>query len=107
MVEGSYTFHADRMDYRVPYSEILFFSVDRNYVSLTTTEKTYIFKSSLKEIAATLPKCFVQTTRSTIVNLMNVSAISKTAVTFGKFGKKAKITEQFLDSLQTAFITLN
>lgn len=107
MVDGSYTFHADRMDYRVPYSEILFFSVDRNYVRLTTTEKTYIFKSSLKEIAAALPACFVQTSRSTIVNLMNVSAISKTAVTFGRFGKKAKITEQYLDSVQTAFITLN
>jgi len=106
-VEGSYAFRADRMDYRISYSDILFFSVDRNYVSLTTVDKTYIFKSSLKEIAVSLPECFVQTSRNTIVNLMNVSAISKTAATFGKYGKKARITEQYLDYVQTAFVTLN
>lgn len=107
MTEGSYTFRADRMDYRIPYSDILYFSVERNYVSLTTVDKTYIFKSSLKEIAASLPKCFVQTSRDTLVNLTNVSAISRTAATFGMYGKKAKITEQYLDDVQTAFITLN
>ena len=87
--------------------EQLVFSVDRNYVSLTTLDKTYIFKASLKEIAASLPKCFVQTSRDTLVNLTNVSAILRTAATFGKYGKKAKITEQYLDDVQTAFITLN
>lgn len=92
------------MDYRIPYSYILFFSVERNYVSMTTVDKTYNLKSSLKKIAASLPKCFVQTSRASLVNLTNVSAISRTVATFGKYGKKAKITEQYLDDVQTAFI---
>lgn len=107
MTGGSFAFRADRVDYRIPYSDILFFTVDRNYVSLTTVNKTYIFKSSLKEIAASLPKCFVQTSRDTLVNLTNVSAISKTAAAFNKYAKKAKITEQYPDDVQTAFMTLN
>lgn len=60
----------------IPYSSILYISVNRHYVYIYTAEKTYEQYTNLNALIQKLPYHFVQVHRSYIVNLQHIQKYS-------------------------------
>lgn len=60
----------------IPYSDIIFCSVNRHYVDITTKDKVYIQHIDLSDLLKVLPNEFVQVHRSYIVNMSHVFSIT-------------------------------
>lgn len=78
-------FVKDQLVYqRIPVREIEFVQAFRNYLEITSCEKKYVLRSSLKSFADRLPReVFFQTHRSFLVNLTLVDQIGSNFVGIG------------------------
>ena len=61
---------------KVPYDEIQYFTADSHTLTLFTDDKSYTFRSSLNDISRELPVFFAPTSRSCIINIKKISAIT-------------------------------
>lgn len=70
---------------KIPFTELLYFKANGNYVEIHTKKKKVVLKHSLKEIAETLvDHPFFQTQRSYIVNLEHIDSIGSNHVSIDK-----------------------
>ncbi len=74
----SYIFKSEGELYRIPYDDILFFSIDskHGYVNITTKTKSFVVKKTISSILKELndPR-FMKTHKSCIVNLYNIEKV--------------------------------
>lgn len=67
-------------DYYINRNEILFFETCDNKTAAHTPDKMYYTDYRLYELEQILPKNFIRVSKSTVINLQKVSAISKNPV---------------------------
>lgn len=61
---------------KIPFSEIVWFESDKNYVEINTTDKKYLIRTSLKQILEKLPdNYFVKCHKQYIVNILHIEGI--------------------------------
>lgn len=66
---------------QIPFHKIITISIVKHYVDITTTEKIYACRLSLKEILRHLPTEFIQCHRSYIINMRHIQKIAGTTIT--------------------------
>lgn len=79
-LEGYFHFKVKNSDFRLKFSEILYFESRLRKVLLVTESRTYEFYNSLNELFPKLPKYFVQIHRSYIINIKKVNAFCGNSV---------------------------
>lgn len=63
--------------HKVPFSIILYFKSDKNYIEIFTTGKTYLIRSTIGNLLQELPgNQFVKVHRSYVVNVSKITAIN-------------------------------
>ena len=71
------TLYRDKTEYYIPLKDILFFESDGNIICAHTVEKTFITKYKLYELEKMLPWYFTRISKSAILNINKVYAITK------------------------------
>ena len=104
---GCFSFHGGGADYKIDYSEILLMNSERNNVLIQTKSGIYSLRTTIKELHSKLPDFFVQCSRGTLLNMMNVSAISRTSASFRDSELRATISKQYFAAVFAAFTALN
>ena len=104
---GVFCFHADRTEHRLDYDDILMISMERNYAIVTTRTKTYSLRTTMKDLTEQLPERFIQCARGKLINITNVSAISRTDASFDRSDLRVKISRQYFDAVYEAFNAMN
>lgn len=69
--------YQDNKEYFIPLADILFVETDARVLQVHTADDTYSRKDSLHETGAILPPFFLQISKSTIVNLNQVGAVTR------------------------------
>lgn len=87
---------------RIPFHEIRYLEVQRNYVTVHGAE-AYTVKKTLNELEGELDERFCRTGRSYIVNLLFVKKITKTQVVL-KDGKEIPLSRNFYEKMNRAMI---
>lgn len=87
---------------RVPFHEIRYLEVQRNYVTVQGAE-AYTVKKTLSELEEELDESFCRTGRSYIVNLRFVKKITRTQVIL-KDGKELPLSRNFYEKINRAMI---
>ena len=72
---------------------ILFVESDKNYVKIYTKQEVYKYRNTLHEFQEQLPKNFVQTHKSFLVNFDWITSVSKTLIEIDEF--KIPISKSF------------
>ena len=98
-----FTIYTDKTARRIPYHDILFIEVTRNYATAHSDNGKLVFRSTVAQLHEQLPDYFVQSSRNTMVNIMRVTEISPTGITFGKYDVKADITKSNIKNIQEMF----
>lgn len=70
-------FYKAEKEYYIPPKEILFFETDGNGISAHTIDNVFHVKYKLYELEDILPGCFMRVSKSTILNLNEVYAVTK------------------------------
>lgn len=76
-----YIFKNKQTIFKIPYSNILYYTSCRHYIDITTTETTHRQLGSLKVILPSLPPQFMQCHRTTIVNIHHIQCINGAYIT--------------------------
>lgn len=79
-LEGYFHFKVKGSDFRLKFSEILYFESRLRKVLLVAESQTYEFYNSLNELIPKLPTYFVQIHRSYIINIKKVRAFCGNSV---------------------------
>lgn len=87
---------------RIPFHEIRYLEVQRNYVTVHGAE-AYTVKKTLNELEEELDESFCRTGRSYIVNLLFVKRITKAQVVL-KDGKEIPLSRNFYEKMNRAMI---
>lgn len=87
---------------RLPFHEIRYLEVQRNYVTVYG-EEAYTVKKTLNELEEELDESFCRTGRSYIVNLHFVKKITRTQVIL-KDGKELPLSRNFYEKINRAMI---
>ena len=82
-------------------------SMERNYAIVTTRTKTYSLRTTMKDLTEQLPERFIQCARGKLINITNVSAISRTDASFDRSDLRVKISRQYFDAVYEAFNAMN
>lgn len=88
---------------RINLEDILFVEGLKDYVKITTTQKNYVTKSSMKNVEEKLPQeQFIRAHKSFIVNLSKVEAFENNHILMGghKIPLGSNNKEQFLEFLE-------
>lgn len=89
---------------KIRVSDILYAEVSGHYISLNTKEQKYFFKESIKNIRSKMPEdCFVQVSRSVIVNLQNVERITRKECTLCD-GSVVSVSRGCYEELNNKFV---
>lgn len=81
LINATYLYRNKQDFIRIPYENILTFSSNRHSIDILTTEGHYEQYATLNSILEHLPKQFVQTSRSCIVNMAHIDMISRNTIT--------------------------
>ncbi len=73
-LEGYFRFRIKGADYKLKFSEILYFESRLRKILLVTETKSYEFYRNLNELITDLPKYYVQIHRSYVINIKKVTA---------------------------------
>lgn len=87
---------------RIPFHEIRYLEVQRNYVTVHGAE-AYTVKKTLNELEEELDESFCRTGRSYIVNLLFVKKITKAQVVL-KDGEEIPLSRNFYEKMNRAMI---
>jgi DNA-binding LytR/AlgR family response regulator len=71
------TFYQKNQEYYFPTEEILFFETEGEHVNAHTAKDVYQIKYRLYELEQILPRFFVRTAKSTIVNVRQIYSITR------------------------------
>ena len=74
------SFKCDNKFHKLAYSDIYYFEQCAHMVKIHTEKETPTYRSSMKELIASLPSYFVVTSRSYIVNMREVISITNSGV---------------------------
>jgi two-component system LytT family response regulator len=84
---------------KIDFKDIIVFEAQKEYISIHTAKKKYIFYKRMKELQTELPNHFVRVHHSFIINLDFVSRIESSTVTLDKF--EIPIGETFKENFLT------
>ena len=73
-LEGYFRFRIKGADYKLKFSEILYFESRLRKILLVTETKSYEFYRNLNQLITDLPKYYVQIHRSYVINIKKVTA---------------------------------
>jgi DNA-binding LytR/AlgR family response regulator len=93
---------ADKKNYKIDFSELLFLEAQGDYVKFVTTERTIMVHGTLKEFISQLPaKRFEQIHKSYVISLSNVDYVEGNIVKVGvhKLPVSLSFKEQFLKKM--------
>ncbi|MCR5738171.1 MAG: LytTR family transcriptional regulator [Eubacterium sp.] len=104
--ESKITLYRDKTEYYIPIKDILFFESDGDIICAHTKEKTFISKHKLYELEQILPWYFTRISKSAILNVKKVYAITKnitasSAVEFYGTTKMVYVSRGFYKSLMS------
>ena len=104
--ESKITLYRDRTEYYIPIKDILFFESDGYIICAHTVENTFITKNKLYELEKMLPWYFTRISKSAILNIKKVYAITKnitssSAVEFYGTTKNVYVSRGFYKSLMS------
>lgn len=83
--------------YRLDPTEILFLEKDGNYMNYRTVNQTVMARETIRESLEKLPKSFIQTHKSYIVNLGKVVSYDKNVLNMGK--DKIPVSDSYRDQV--------
>lgn len=101
--KGSLKIYVDKVYYMVDYRDILIVQVSRNYTTITTSSRKYCYRCTMKELMMQLPKCFVQVSRNTVVNINKVTAISNDMAYLKRYGITVEVGGAYIGQLCKTF----
>jgi DNA-binding LytR/AlgR family response regulator len=92
-------------EYFVPKQDILFFETSDGKVTAHTRERMYYADSTLFQLEGILPNCFMRVSKSCILNVMQISAISHNItgngeVLFKDTAKKVYVSRGYYKALK-------
>ncbi|MCR5736277.1 MAG: LytTR family transcriptional regulator [Eubacterium sp.] len=104
--ESTITLYRDKTEYYIPIKDILFFESDGDIICAHTKETTFITKYKLYELEKMLPWYFTRISKSAILNVKKVYAITKnitasSAVEFQGTTKMVYVSRGFYKSLMS------
>ena len=71
------TFYKENQEFYFPLDNILFFETEGEYIYAHTASDEYRIKYRLSELDEILPRHFIRTSKSAIVNVMQVYSITR------------------------------
>lgn len=98
-----YIFRSRQTIYKIPYSNILYFTSCKHYAEIVTTEMTYHHLEALKNILIHLPPQFMQCHRTTIVNVQHIQCINGTLITMSN-GATLPVSKTYLESIRNGIL---
>lgn len=75
--EPKFTFYKKNQSFYFPLSDVLFFETENDYVYAHTKDEMYRVTLRLYELENTLPKEFVRSSKSTILNVIHVFSVNR------------------------------
>lgn len=82
--EGETVLTLGDTEYYVPKRDLIFFETDDGKVTAHTRDRMYYTGMTLQSLEKTLPHCFVRASKSCIVNVYAVCALSKNITGIGE-----------------------
>ncbi len=71
------TFYKQNQEFYFPLDDVLFFETEGEHIYAHTTNDAYRIKYRLYELEGILPRNFIRTAKSTIVNIMQIYSITR------------------------------
>lgn len=102
LMDNHYIFRDKQDTIQISYRDILAFSSNHHYVDILTTTGTFSQYTTLKSIIAYLPKEFIQTHRSYIVNMAHIHKLSGSTIVLSNH-LTVQIGRQYLNNVRIAF----
>ena len=75
------TFYKQNQEYYFPIDDVLFFETEGDHIYAHTANDVYLIKHRLYELEELLPRQFARTSKSTIVNTLQVYSITRDLTT--------------------------
>lgn len=100
-----FEYNTNHTQARMPYQEILYFESQLKKIRIVTATRTEEFYGSLDKIKDALPKMFLMTHRSYIVNFNHVARIQKKEIVLTN-GVSIPISQSNLQSVRSFLIVL-
>jgi DNA-binding LytR/AlgR family response regulator len=103
--KSTITFYKDNQEFYISLEEVLFFETEGEYVYGHTNTEAYRIKHRLYELEQMLPKYFVRTAKSTIVNSKKIRSITRNLTTssliqFAKSHKEVYVSRYYYKDLR-------
>ncbi|MBC7863091.1 MAG: response regulator transcription factor, partial [Bacteroidia bacterium] len=89
---------------KVNFKDILYVEADKNYIDIFTDARKFTMRTSLKDMAANLPKgSFIQVNRSCLINLEKIESFGKDVVNIKQheLSLSENFKEEFLRKVKT------
>ena len=102
LMGNNYIFRNKQEIIQIPYHEILAFSSNMHYVDILTLSGTFCQYTTLKSIIEYLPKEFIQTHRSYIVNMAHIHKLSGNTIVLSNH-MTVQIGRQYLNNVRLSF----
>lgn len=93
------TFYKENQEFYFPLDEVLFFETEGEHIYAHTKNDAYRIKFRLYELEDILPKTFVRTAKSTIVNIQQVYSVTRNLT--------ASSLVQFIGSHKQVYVSRN
>lgn len=98
-------FYRDKMEYFLDLKDILFFETDTVFISAHIRDDIFQVKYKLYELEEILPEYFIRASKSTILNVHQISSISKnlrssSLVTFSNTYKTNYVSRYYYKALK-------
>lgn len=85
---------------KISFEDVIAVTVEKDrYVSVITKDDSYLIRSSIKDILAKLPSYFLQTHRSTIINMHLLNQINEYEGTVSAMGKEFPLGQSYRQKL--------
>lgn len=102
-IGNNYIFRGKNEIIQIPYHKIMACSSSLHYVDILTESGTFTQHTTLSHVLSHLPKEFIQTHRSYIVNMTHIYKIIGNTIILSN-GLKVQIGRKYLNDVRTAFL---